>query len=297
MASKPRTSLRGLRTFCIAARHGSFRTAGDELFITPSAVSHQIKSLEDELGKRLFDRNSRELRLTRTGQSFYDEVSPLIEQLDEIAATYGASTPSKSIRISVQPFFASEYFVPRLSEFTAEHPEIDIEVGTSDESAETHPADADISIRLFRSPPANTNSTLLFPLRLVPAGSPAFKKALAVRKKEIKSKFPLIVHATQPKAWKRWSKSSGIKLPDASKTTRLDSMIAVVRACERGIGAALVPVPMADLWFQQGSIVRLFDAELVTDVSYYVVARDDAEADPGIVMLQSWIVDNFAGAG
>ncbi|MDJ0938374.1 MAG: LysR substrate-binding domain-containing protein [Woeseiaceae bacterium] len=295
MASKTRTSLRGLRTFCIAARHESFRTAGDELFITPSAVSHQIKSLEEELGKRLFDRNSRELKLTKTGREFYEEVSPLIEKLDAVAASYRSSAVSSSVRISVQPFFASEYFVPRLSEFTAEHPEIDIEVGTSDESAETYPADADISIRLFKSPPANTNSNLLFPLRLVPAGSPSFKRSLEVSKKEITSDFPLIVHETQPKAWKRWSKVAGVKLPGASKTTRLDSMIAVVRACERGIGAALVPVPIADLWFEQGSIVRLFDTELVADMSYYVIVRDDAEAGPGIALLSAWILESFAG--
>ena len=68
MVSKPKISLRGLRTVCVAARYESFRIAGDELFITASAVSHQIKSLEEELGEQLFDRNSREMRLTETGR-------------------------------------------------------------------------------------------------------------------------------------------------------------------------------------------------------------------------------------
>ena len=293
MPNKPKTSLRGLRTFCIAARYGSFRAAAEELFITASAVSHQIKSLEEELGELLFDRNSRELSLTDIGESLYEDVSPLIEQLDAVAAKYKKGGIRSSIRISVQPFFASEYFVPRLSEFTAKHPEIDIQVGTSDESSEKLPADADLSIRLFRSPPPDTPSNLLFPLRMVPAGSPAFKKHMVVKKKAITSKFPIIVHETHPKAWTQWSESTGIELPENTKITRLDSMIAVVRAAEQGIGAALVPVPLADLWFQQGSIVRLFDNELIADVNYYLVCKEDRVDDHGVRLLRDWIVRNF----
>lgn len=294
MASTPKISLRGLRTFCVAARYESFRTAGDELFITASAVSHQIKSLEEELGDQLFDRNSRELKLTETGQSLYDDVSPLIEQLNAATAKYKKGAVSSSIRISVQPFFASEYFVPRLSEFTTKYPEIDIQVGTSDESAEKHPSDADLSIRLFRSAPANLPSDLLFPLRFAPAGSPEFKKTLVVKKKKIVSEFPIIVHEAHAKAWKNWSKTSGIELPENTKVTRLDSMIAAMRATQRGIGAALVPVPMGDLWFKEGSVVRLFKDESVADVSYYLVCSEDRADDESVSLLRKWIVQNFA---
>lgn len=297
MAVGPKTSLRALRTFCIAARHESFRTASEELFITASAVSHQVKSLEEELGVRLFDRTSRDLKLTPTGLALYEEASPLIEKLDEVAASYRQTGPTSSVRVSVQPFFGSEYFVPRLSHFTAEHPEIDIQVRTSDESADTYPADADLSIRLFKKPPQDVTSHLLFPLRLAPAGSPDFRQELVVGKAGIESDFPLIVHETLPKAWKRWSKVAGIALPKGGKVTRLDSMIAVVRACEQGIGAALVPVPIADLWFRQGSIVRLFDTELTADVSYYLLVRDDRESDPGVRQLKAWILDRFTNAG
>lgn len=293
MAARPNISLRGLRTFCVAARHESFRNAADELYITASAVSHQIKSLEQELGAQLFDRNSRDLRLTKTGRSLYEETWPLIEQLDDIVAAYKKDTRRRSIRMSVQPFFGSEYFVPRLSEFTAGHPDIDIEVGTSDETAETHPTDADLSIRLFRSPPAGVEADLLMPLRLAPAGSPDFKKNLVVSGKRINSEFPLIVHETHPTAWERWSRATGIKLPKTGKVTRLDSMIAVVRACERGLGAALVPVPIADLWFKYGSIVRLFDDELVEEVGYYLISRPEDVRDPAVGLLRDWILDNF----
>ncbi len=294
MINTGQLSLRGLRTFCVAAKHQSFRVAGEELFITSSAVSHQIKGLEQELGHQLFDRNSRELSLTDTGQSLYDDIRPLIEKLNEVASSYKAGVVKSSVRISVQPFFASEYFVPRLSEFAAQHPEIDIQVGTSDESSEKHPTDADLSIRLFRSPPEDLLSYPLFPLKMVAAGSPDFKKALSVKKKVITSEFPIIVHEPRPKAWSYWADAVGITLPKENKVIRLDSMIAVVRAAQRGIGAALVPVPVGDLWFKEGSIVRLFKPEYVADVSYYLACKKDRAADPSVRILRDWILHNFS---
>ena len=290
----PKTSLRGLRTFCVAARHQSFRIASEELFITPSAVSHQIKSLEEELGEQLFDRNGRLLSLTDAGQSLYEDLSPLIEELDAVVAKYKKGSITSSIRISVQPFFASEYFVPRLSEFAARHPEIDIQVGTSDESAGKHPPDSDLSIRLFRSAPSNMPSHLLFPLTVVPGGSPEFMQQMKVKNKKIVSEFPIIVHESHPKAWAQWASASGIRLPDNSKVIRLDSMIAVVRAAQQGIGAALVPVPIGNLWFDEGSIVRLFKKELVSDASYYLVWTEDRAEDESVIRLRDWILENFA---
>ena len=295
MASKLNASLRGLRTFCIAARYESFRIAADELFITSSAVSHQMKSLEEELGVRLFERGSRELKLTETGAAMFADINPLIEKLDTVVGKYREGGRRRSIRMSVQPFFASEYFIPRLSDFSAEYPDIEIQVDTSDESSEKNPADADVSIRLFRSPPDGIWSNLLVPLRLVAAGSAEFKKTLEVVDGEITSSFPLIVHETYPKAWKQWSKHAGIKLPSDSKITRLGSMIAVVRAAERGLGAALVPVPLADQWFRQGTITRLFEDELVADVSYYLVCREDPADDEDVGRLRDWILREFVG--
>lgn len=292
MKQKPNVSLRGLRTFCVAARLESFSAAGEELFITPSAVSHQIRSLEDELRERLFERNARDLKLTETGRALYDDVRPLIEQIERAVAA--VKKVRASIRMSVQPFFASEYFVPRLSDFTSRHPDIDIQVSASDESAENLPADADLSIRLHRKAPRGAESRLLFPLTLAPAGSRSLMEALKVSEGRIVSEFPMIVHETYPKAWQQWSEEAGIALPDKPRVTRLDSMIAVVRAAEQGIGAALVPVPIARQWFEQQTIFRLFDTDLVADVSYYLAWDEDSAAKPGVRPLLEWILDRFA---
>ncbi|MEL6869183.1 MAG: LysR substrate-binding domain-containing protein [Pseudomonadota bacterium] len=293
MTPKAPPSLRGLRTFCAAARYESFKAAADALFVSASAVSHTIKNLEESLGVTLFQREARALTLTARGAELYAQIGPLVTSIDTAVEQFRQSPARTSVRVSVQPFFGSEYFVPRLSEFSALHPDIDVIVSASDETSERHPATADLSIRLFRAPPSALESTRLFPLRLVPAGSPEFFERIRVRQSEIVSEFPVIIHDTLPRAWAQWADATGIRLPKGYKTTRLDSMIAVLRAAQRGIGAALVPVPMGDLWFAEGSVVRLFDQDLVADQSYYLVWKSDVAKMPAVSSVRDWILSEY----
>ncbi|MEM7503418.1 MAG: LysR substrate-binding domain-containing protein [Pseudomonadota bacterium] len=290
------TSLRGLRTFCVAARHENFRAAADDLYVTASAISHQIKTLEQELGFELFDRGGRSLSLTPHGHSLFEALRPLIEQVDDVVRDHRVRGGRQSLRISVQPFFASELFVPRLPEFTAKNPDIDIQVETSDESTERIPAGADVSIRLFSQPPENATAELLFPLRLVPAGSADFVERMIVRNNKIESEFPIIVHDTRPKAWSRWAKKHDIALPRNSKVIRLDSMIAVARAAERGLGAALIPVPLGNVWFDSGTLKKLFRNELIVDGGYYLITTPESQRKETVGLLRQWVLETFVEA-
>lgn len=286
-------SLRGLRTFCVAAEQESFRETAEKLFITASAVSHQIKNLEDELGRKLFERTSRALVLTDAGRSLLDDIKPLIMRLDDVAARHRVAATRSTLSISVQPFFASEVFIPRLPHFTRDHPDIDIKVDTSDESAEKHPATADVSIRVFRSAPSGFASDRLFPLRLIPAASPELRGRIVVDETSISGDVPLLVHDSRPTAWRQWSQSSGIDVPRGASIIRLDSMIAIARAAERGLGAALVPVQLSDAWFESGSLVRLSDHELLTRDAYYFVCRSGDADNETIQTLRCWVLQEF----
>lgn len=290
-------SLRGLRTFVVAAEHESFRDAAERLFVTASAVSHQIRNLEEELGKRLFDRNGRAVRLTEAGDALYRDISPLVREIDLAASRHRMEITPTTLSISVQPFFASELLVPRLPQFRERHPDINILMDTSDESPEKHPSKVDVSIRIFRSPPEHFAADRLFPLRLVPAGTREFHERLKVQDREIVSDFPLIVHGTRPKAWQNWSRSSGIALPKVTTSLQLDSMIAVARAAERGLGAALVPRQLSDGWFRSGSLVPLFPHELTMKDSYYFVCRQDDADDKNVRLLREWVLQEFADFG
>ncbi len=293
--SNRQLSLRGLRTFSVAARHKNFRLAAEELFVTASAVSHQIKSLEEEMGVALFARNSTGLELTATGRAFYERVGPLIDELDEVAATFRSRIHRATVRISVQPFFASELFVPRLAEFTSRHPEVDIHVDTTDESPEKHPASADLSIRLFRTPPTDLASDRLFPLRVVPACSPALKRQVVGRSKGKRTlkPFPMVVHAQRVGDWQTWTDAADDTLPEPTNIVHLNSMIAVVRAAEKGLGVALVPMPLSEARFASKRLVRLCDPEVATGDSYYLVHSPEAGNRDAVRALRQWALETF----
>jgi LysR family glycine cleavage system transcriptional activator len=296
VSTKQRLSLRGLRTFCIAAEYGSFRDAADELFITASAVSHQIKNLEQELGEQLFDRLTRSVVLTEAGTSLYEDANPLIEKLDSLALIHRRNKVRSSLRISVQPFFASEMFVPNLAEFTKLHPDIDIKVDTSDESGEKHPASADASIRVFKRPPRGLHSDELIPLRLVPAASAEMQREFKLKNKKLSGNFTRILHDSRPSAWRDWEKETGIQLPENASLVRLDSMIAVARAAERGLGVALVPLQLCDSWFESGALVQLASEELVTDESFYFVCSTEDRDKLAVRKLREWVLQKFDAA-
>lgn len=286
-------SLRAMRVFCVAAERESFREAASLLFLTSSAVSHQIKHLESELGLKLFERNARALQLSDDGRALYDDVIPLISGFDSIICKHSKLQRLRSLRISVQPFFASELLVPQLPEFVERHPDIDISFDTSDESPEKHPGIADISIRIFKTPPAALESDLLFPLTLIPAGSGDFYDSIKVRAGRITSPFPLLVHESRPKAWQQWERLSRIRLPDHKNAIRLDSMIAVARAAERGLGAALIPKQLSDSWIESTSLVQLFDCELLTKDNYYIVYRKEHGDNEDMQRFRNWVLEKF----
>src|SRR4029079_12364546 len=102
--------LKNLRAFCAAARHRSFKFAADELCVTPSAVSHQMKELEASLGVRLFERKTRALELTTAGHALHDEVAPLLDALERSLTQFTRRNRRKSLRMMLPPFFASELF-------------------------------------------------------------------------------------------------------------------------------------------------------------------------------------------
>ena len=283
-------SMRALRAFCAAAEHESFSAAAQQLYLTASAVSHQIKHLETELGSSLFARSSRSLSLTEAGRALYTDLLPVLETLDEVTARHASASVRTSLKVSVPPFFASELFVPGLSEFSAGHPELDIDVDTSGDAGDA----ADASIRLFSSPPDSASCDRLFPVHLIPVSSPEFYDSVVVRGGRIVSDFPIIVHDSRPNSWRQWQRHSRIRVPSTAKTLRLDSMIAVARAAERGLGAALIPARLANGWLESQTLVQLFDHELKTKDAYYLVCNATIADNGALTAFRNWVLQEFA---
>jgi LysR family transcriptional regulator, glycine cleavage system transcriptional activator len=289
-------SVRGLRTFCVAARWLSFKAAAEELCVTPSAVSHQIKGLEQQLQVLLFERRTREVALTEIGAALYAQVAPLLSELDNVTARFIQRNGQRRVlRISLLPFFASEMFIPRLSAFAEQNRAIDIRVETTEAGALHHSAN-DASILLLQSRPTETSTIAhpLFTLRLAPACSPQLARELKLGDPRALLGATLIVHKGRPHAWQDWFASMSIGLERAPKVIHLDSMFAVARAAERGLGVALVPIPLSVSWFNSGALVRPCIGELETTDRYYFVYRNEAAKNPDVCALRDWVVATFA---
>jgi LysR family transcriptional regulator, glycine cleavage system transcriptional activator len=166
-------SYKFLKTFQVVARLLSFKAAAEELFVTPSAVSHQIKALEKQLGVELFRRNVRTITLTDAGSHYLKHVDDILARLlsvtEQLRVSYGRST----IRLNVPPFFANELLLPRLAS-CALSKETDIRIDTTYGTPRTHPPDTDLSIVVGTGPWADFIAHELFAQSFIAAASPAF---------------------------------------------------------------------------------------------------------------------------
>ena len=145
-------TLRFLKTFHVAGKRGSFKAAADELCVTASAVSHQMKALERQLGLALFDRGPRSLTLTVAGAHYLETVDAVFSRLECVTTQLRRRFSRAVVRLQVPSFFASELLLPRLSAFSAEHADIDIQIETDTTPNEDHSADVDVSIVVGSGP-------------------------------------------------------------------------------------------------------------------------------------------------
>jgi LysR family glycine cleavage system transcriptional activator len=285
--------LRNLRAFCIAARHKSFKAAADELSLTPSAVSHQMKELEAVMGVRLFERKTRALALTTAGHTLLDEMAPLLDMMDRSLAQFSRRNRRRNVRVRLPPFFASELFVPRLESFFALHPGIDIQVDTVDPWPSEHPLSADVSILLTNVKPQGVKAVRLFPVTLAAVCAKGFAASVARLGRDAFRETALIVQKARPFAWSHWANELGLDTPEPRNIIELDTMFSVVRAAERGIGIALVPEILCDAWFRSGALVRLFSLQLETDDAYFLVSRIKDADRPEVTAITDWTLGQF----
>ena len=286
--------MRLLRAFYFAGKHSSFKAAAERLALTPSAVSHQVKELEEQLGVALFQRRTRAITLTATGRQLLDDLEPALAALHAAVVRASRSSARRQLHVVMPPFFASELFAPRLHHFHEQHPSIDIQVDTRDPRPAQHPVHSDVSVLLSsRDPDEGVEAVRLFPLRLVAACSRDLSATLGRVTHELLRDHALIMHRTRPDAWERWAERVGFDMTDARNVVEFDSMFAVARAAERGAGIALVPAVLCQPWFDSGALVRLEALEVTTDDAYYLVARRDDLARPEVRALTSWTIQQF----
>jgi LysR family glycine cleavage system transcriptional activator len=285
-------SLKAIKTFQIAAKHTSFAVAADELCITPSAVSHQIKTLETQLGLPLFSRGARALALTDAGARYLEQIDDLFMRLESVTEQLRVRFGRSSVRLHVPAYFASEMLLPRLSEFSKLHDGIDLRIDTSGGHGRQHLAEADISVAVGAGPWPGLVAHPLFAQALVPACSPALLAERPVRTYEDLNAHTLLVHEARRDDWDRWAQNVGMTKLNPSQIVRIDSMSAATRAAEKSIGIALLPAELSRRKFASGRLTRVFDAELDTQEDYTLLVRAEDENRDDIRALCEWLIES-----
>jgi len=295
--TKKLPSLKSLRAFQVAGRHLSFKLAADELFVTPSAVSHQVRQLESYLGLDLFVRKTRAIDFTEPGRNYFDFLDGMFSRLEmethQLWAQYGRGM----IRLCVPPFFASEILLPKLHDFQAIMPDTDIRVSTQRSLVKEHSAETDLSILLGSGDWPDLVTYPLFARRLVVAGAPSLLKDFDRSSFRSLNGQTLIVHENRPHAWSNWAKALDIETPTAGKVLRFDSMSTVVQAAAQGLGFAIVSWPLSKNWFNSGALQRVFDTVWVTDEHFYLAHRPEESERLDVVNLINWIIREFRDDG
>lgn len=286
------TPIRGLRSFCVASKCLSFKHAASQLFLTPSAVSHQIKQLETQLGFALFKRGTRSIELTSTGKQFYHAIQPIIHELEDTISEFTHTQQNKTIVISLPEFFASELFVPKLSEWSEKNPTINLQLETV-KSGSVPSQIADLSILLTNGKPNASIVHELFPIRYVPACSKKLYKKLKSSGFDALKNTPLILHSARPWSWHQWADKVDVQDFDPKQIIQFDSMFSVARAAQQGMGIALVPLPMSKTWFSEQLLIKLFDEELNTNDRYYLVQHESVENKKELSLFTDWVKVNF----
>jgi LysR family glycine cleavage system transcriptional activator len=289
----PTPSLKFIKTFQVAARQNSFKLAAAELHVTASAISHQIKVLEEQLGLGLFERGANSLTLTEAGRSYLQSIDTLFARLDLVTDQLRERFHKLAVRLTVPPFFANELLLPKLSAFSEVHAEIDIHVNTRSAPNAEHAAESDVSIICGSGHWPNMVTRCLFPQRVVPACAPALLRDKRICAPSDLADEALIVDSRRLDQWERWAALQGVEALCPRQEIRIDSMSAAVHAAEQGLGIALVSAPVAVKRFESGRLKRVFDAELITGESYFLVARPEDAERPDISALIEWLALEF----
>jgi LysR family glycine cleavage system transcriptional activator len=283
-------SLKFLKTFQVAAKLKSFKAAAEELFLTPSAVSHQIKALEEQLGVALFERGARTLTLTDAGAHYLDHVSDIFSKLESVTEQLRVRYGRSIIRLNVPAFFANALLLPRLASFTQAREETDIRIETTANTPKTHPPEADLSIALGTGPWDGLTVHELFAQSFIAACSPNFLLEHPIETYADLNGKNLLLHEERRDAWERWAAELKIAPVKPNRLVRLNTMTAVVLAAEQGLGVALVPSRLSADRFAAGGLVKLFSEELTTNESYVLLHRPQDGAREDLQELTRWIL-------
>ena len=296
-ATRP-LSLDLIRGFEAAARHMSFTRAAGELFVTQSAVSRQIKTLEGQLGVPLFRRMNRALLLTDAGQILYRTATDVLKQLEDTAGRLTAEQPGRMITVTTTVSFASLWLVPRLQGFRKLHPEVDVRISADNDLLNLQRERIDLAVRFCEASAAPAGATRLAGEEVFPVCSPKLlRNRSAPLKKPTDLAHQVLLHYDDAQGrapWLLWSQwFAAMKLPDLKPAGALhfSHYEQLIQAAIEGEGVALGRTPLVKALIRKRLLVVPFAGKTPSSRQYFIVISPESQQQAGAAAFSAWLLE------
>ncbi|MCO5399040.1 transcriptional regulator GcvA [Ralstonia soli] len=280
-----------LCAFEAAARHQSFTGAAVELHLTQSAVSRQIRALEDRLGAELFVRERQTVRLSPAGQAYAEEVRAALMRISSATLGFRANPQGGSLNLAILPTFGTRWLAPRLPQFFDQHPGITLNLTTRLAQFDFQLEAVDAAIHFGPPHWPGGELALLMSETVVPACSPALLARYGFEQPQDLLRAPLLHLASRPDAWSRWLASYQVDAVD-TQGMLFDQFATVAQAAVAGLGVALLPRFLILHELQQGDLVRVLPhmPERESAEHYYLAWPTGRSEYPPLQALRRWLV-------
>lgn len=290
-------SLNALRAFVAAGRHLNLRQAANELHVTPSALSHQIRALETELGISLFVRTRRGLELSDAGRLILPGISNAFDAIGDALAQLRPPADSRVLNVSMLSTFAMRWFIPRLYRFQQLNPDIEVRISTSIELVDFTRGDMDCAIRSGRGSWPGTHAIRLFDERFTPVCSPTLPRGDTPLSSPADLAGHTLLHSKlRPDDWRIWQAAAGLPEMQAAHELQFETRNFAIAAAIRGLGVAIIDPLLVQEELKDGRLIQPFSQTLPTSSAYYLVWPDWRDETSNLVALRTWLLEE-AGNG
>jgi len=279
-----------LCAFEAAARHRSFTAAAAELHLTQSAVSRQIRQLEDLLGGELFVRERQTVFLNRAGEAYAREIREALRQISGATLGFRANPQGGTLNLGILPTFGTRWLAPRLPDFFARHPGVTLNLSTRSEPFDFQSGSMDAAIHFGAPHWPGAELDLLMSEQVAPTCSPGLRERHAFATPRDLLSAPLLYLESRPDAWERWFEAMGIAVTEAPGM-RVDQFALAAQAAISGLGVALLPQFLVRAELERGDLVLAIDATVPSDACYYLAWPSNRAGHAPLEAFRAWLID------
>ncbi|WP_420012969.1 LysR substrate-binding domain-containing protein [Tateyamaria sp.] len=279
-------SISALLAFEAVARLGSATTAAQELSLTQSAISRQLKTLEEQIGARLIAREGRALVLTPAGRDYVEQVRDILMRLGSASVAAGANPMGGALNLAILPAFGMHWLAPRLADFANRHPEVTVNLSTRLAPFDFRAEAFDAAIHFGRKDWPGASHMHLMPENVVAVAAPG-KVPQGSRPQDL-GDMPLLHLDTRPRAWARWFAGHGCPPPQTAGMV-FDQFSTMAQAAIHGLGVALLPDFVASAHLKTGALEQPVADAGQSIGDYYLVWPSERPDPPSLQSFRNWL--------